>query len=116
MRFARRSEEHVTRLHVIAEGADHQRRSVGARHREQGESSHHQGGSAFAASDLKRARQRLEQTMRDMIDYAHHLQTLRARKKLPGTLRTDLLAAGTPLTDAAKSLERTVQCPADAPR
>ena len=49
-------------------------------------------------------------------EYAHHLQTLRARKKLPGALRTDLLAAGTPITDDAKSLKRTVQCPADAPQ
>ena len=74
------------------------------------------GGSACAASDLKRTRQRLKETIRDMIEYAHHLQTLRARKKLPGALRTDLLAAGTPITDAAKTLQRTVQCPADAPR
>jgi Tfp pilus assembly major pilin PilA len=74
------------------------------------------GGSACAASNLKVARQRLKQAIRDMIEYAHHLQTLRARKKLPGALRTDLLAAGNPITDAAKSLKRTVECPADAPR
>jgi len=74
------------------------------------------GGSACAASDRKRARQRLKQTIRDMLQYTHHLQTLRARKKLPGPVRTDLLAAGTPITHAAQSLRRTVQCPADAPR
>jgi hypothetical protein len=74
------------------------------------------GDSACATSDLKHARQRLKQTTRDMIEYGHHLQTLRARKKLPGALRTDLLAAGTPITDDAKSLKRTVQCPADASR
>jgi hypothetical protein len=74
------------------------------------------GGSACAASNLKVARQRLKQAIRDMIEYAHHLQTIRARKKLPGALRTDLLAAGNPITDAAKSLKRTVQCPADAPQ
>jgi len=47
---------------------------------------------------------------------AHHLQTLRARKKLPGALRTNLLAAGNPITDDAESLKRTVQCPAGAPQ
>ena len=72
------------------------------------------GASACAASDLKLARQRLKQAIRDMIDYAHHLQTHRARKKLPEALRTDLLAAGNPITDDAKSLRDTVECPADA--
>ncbi len=50
-----------------------------------------------------------------MIQFAHHLKTLRARKKLPGTLRADLLAEGNPITDDVKSLKRTVRCPADAP-
>jgi hypothetical protein len=72
--------------------------------------------TACAGSDLKQARQRLKQTIRDMIEYGHHLQTLRARKKLPDVLRTDLLTAGNPITDDAKSLKRTVQCPADAPQ
>ena len=74
------------------------------------------GASACAASDLKHARQGLKEAIRDMIEYAHHLQTLRARKKLPGALRTDLLAAGNPITDDAKSLKLTVQCPAYAPQ
>lgn len=74
------------------------------------------GASACAASDLKHVRQRLKQVIRGMTQYAHHLQTLRARKKLPGNLRTDLLAAGSHITDDAKSLKRAVQCPADAPR
>jgi hypothetical protein len=74
------------------------------------------GASACAASDLKHARQQLKKAIRDMIEYGHHLQTLRARKKLPGALRTELLAAGNPITDDVKSLKRTVQCPADAPR
>src|SRR5262245_9255043 len=74
------------------------------------------GGSACAASDPKHARKRLKQVIRDMLQYTHHLQTNRARKKLPGAVRTDLLAAGTPITDDVKSLQRTVQCPADAPR
>ena len=51
-----------------------------------------------------------------LIQYGHHLQTLRAHKTLPGALRTDLLAAGNPITDDVKSLKRSVQCPADAPR
>jgi hypothetical protein len=74
------------------------------------------GASACAASDLRLARQRLKQAIRDMIEYAHHLQTLWARKKLPGALRTELLAAGNPIMDDAESLKRTVQCPADAPQ
>jgi hypothetical protein len=74
------------------------------------------GASACAASNLKLARQQLKQAIRGLIQYAHHLQTLRARKKLRGGVRTDLLAAGNPITDDAKSLKRTVQCPADAPR
>ena len=74
------------------------------------------GGAACAASDRKRARKRLKQAVRDMIEYTHHLQTHSAHKKLPGALRTDLLAAGTPITDDVKTLQRTVQCPADAPR
>ncbi|HYV58472.1 MAG TPA: hypothetical protein VFA62_00220 [Acidimicrobiia bacterium] len=74
------------------------------------------GGSACAASDLKHAHQGLKQAIRNMIEYAHHLQTPRARKKLPDVPRTDLLAAGNPIADDAKSLKRTVQCPADAPQ
>ena len=74
------------------------------------------GDSACTTSDLKRTRQRLKQTIRDLIEYAHHLQTLRARKKLPGALRADLLAEGAPITSDAKSLKRTVQCPADSGR
>src|SRR5262249_60364389 len=72
------------------------------------------GASACAASNLKVARQRLKQAIGDMMQYAHHLQTLRARKRLPGALRTDLLAVGNPITDDAKSLKRMVQCRADA--
>lgn len=71
---------------------------------------------ACAASDLKRTSQRLKQSIRDMIEYAHNLQTLRARKKLPRTLRADLLAEGNPITSDTKSLKRTVRCPADAGR
>src|SRR5262249_1525264 len=74
------------------------------------------GASACAASNLKGARQRLKQADGAMWQDAHHLQTLRARKRLPGALRTDLLAAGNPIKDDVKSLKRTVQCPADAPR
>src|SRR5262249_21272 len=73
------------------------------------------GASACAASDLKHASHGLRQAIRDMIEYAHHLQTLRARKKLPDALRTDLLAPRNPIPDDAKSLKRNVQCPADAP-
>jgi cysteine-rich repeat protein len=71
------------------------------------------GDSACTASDLKRTRQRLKQTIRDLIEYAHHLKTLRARKKLPGTLRADLLAEGNPIMSDVKSLKRAVRCPAD---
>lgn len=74
------------------------------------------GAGACAASDPKRARARLEQAILGMIQYAHNLQTLRARKKLPGTLRADLLAEGNPITSDTKSLKRTVRCPADAGR
>ena len=74
------------------------------------------GDGACTASDLKRTHQRLKQAIHDLIQYAHHLQTLRARKKLPAALRTDLLAEGNPITGDTKRLERTVQCPADGSR
>ena len=74
------------------------------------------GDSACTTSDLKRAHQRLKEVIRDMIQYAHHLQTLRARKKLPGALRADLLAVGNPIGSDAKTLKRTVQCPTDGGR
>jgi len=74
------------------------------------------GGSACAASDSKRARKGLKQAFRGMLEYMHHLRTLRAGKKLPEAVRTDLLAAGTPITHDVKILQRTVQCPADAPQ
>ena len=73
------------------------------------------GASACAASNLKLAHQQLKRAIRDMIEYAHHLQTLRARKQLPGALRTNLLTGGNPITNDTKTLKRTVQCPADAP-
>ena len=74
------------------------------------------GAGACAASNLKLAHQQLKRAIRDMIQYGHHLETLAARKKLPGALRTNLLAAGNPITDDAESLKRTVQCPAGAPQ
>src|SRR5262245_14986305 len=47
---------------------------------------------ACTTSDLKHTRRRLKQAIRSMIQYGHHLQNLRARKKLPAALRTELVA------------------------
>jgi hypothetical protein len=74
------------------------------------------GASACAASDLKRTHQQLKLAIRDMIQYAHHLKTHAAHKKLPGSVRDPLLAERDPLTTDVKGLKSTVQCPADAPR
>lgn len=73
-------------------------------------------GTACAASNLKPARQGLKQAIRDMIQYGHHLKTLRARKKLPAGVREDLLAAGDPIAADVKTLKGAVRCPDDAPR
>jgi hypothetical protein len=72
------------------------------------------GDSTCTASDLKHTRRRLKQAIRSLIQYTHHLRALRARKKLPGALRSELLADGNSIAGDAKSLGRTVQCPADA--
>jgi len=69
--------------------------------------------SACASSDPKRGGRRLKGTIRAMIQYARHLKSLRARKKLPAALRNGLLAAGNPIESDLRVLKRALQCPAD---
>lgn len=73
-----------------------------------------EAGQGFcASSDLKRTRQRLKQALHATTRYAHHLNTLAARKKIP-TLRQDFLAAGAAIQKDLKTLKGAVHCPADA--
>jgi hypothetical protein len=67
-----------------------------------------------ASAQLKSARRRLKTAVRDMIQYAHHLRTLAARKRLPAALRNALLAAGDPIGRDLGILKRRLQCPSQA--
>ena len=74
-----------------------------------------EAGARFcAASDPKHTRQRLKHAIRALIDYVHRLNGHAARKKLPG-LRPEFVAAAKPIKADLKSLNRAVNCPADAP-
>src|SRR5262249_33225081 len=67
-----------------------------------------------ASAQLKSARRRLKIAVRDMIQYAHHLKNLAARKKLPAALRNALLAAGDPIERDLGTLKSRLQCPSEA--
>lgn len=67
-----------------------------------------------ASAQLKSARRRLKTAVRDMIQYAHHLKNLAARKKLPAALRNALLAAGDPIERDLGILKSRLHCPSEA--
>ena len=68
------------------------------------------------SAQLKSARRRLKTASRDMVQYAHHLKNLVARKKLPAALRNALLAAGDPIERDLGILKSRLQCPSEAGR
>ncbi len=67
-----------------------------------------------ASVQLKSARRRLKTAVRDLIQYAHHLKNLAARKKLPAALRNALLTAGDPIERDLGLLKSRLQCPVEA--
>jgi parallel beta-helix repeat protein/predicted outer membrane repeat protein len=66
-----------------------------------------------ASSDAKHAKKRLKQVKRALIQYAHRLNGLSARKKLDPTVRSEVLAPVQPLEADVGSLRSTMSCPAD---
>jgi hypothetical protein len=64
-------------------------------------------------SDPKHAKQRLKQVKRTVIQYAHRLSGLPARKKIDATLRATVLAPAKPLEADIGTLRSRVSCPAD---
>jgi hypothetical protein len=66
------------------------------------------------SAQLKSARRRLKTAIRDMVQYAHHLKTHPARKKLPAALRNALLDAADPIGRDLGILKSQLQCPSEA--
>ncbi len=67
--------------------------------------------AANAKNDAKKAKKRLQQGGKAALQYVHRLAGLAARKKLDGTLRTDLLHAGQAIAPDLQSLRAHLQCP-----
>ena len=63
---------------------------------------------------LKKARSRLKQTVRAMIQFSHRLRTRAAKNKVPAEVREPLAATGDGIRDDAKALRGALICPDDA--
>jgi hypothetical protein len=67
-----------------------------------------------AASNAKKAKVRSKQVERAVIQYAHRLAGLPARKKLDDVLRRAFLDAGNAIKPDVGTLRKNLHCPADA--
>jgi hypothetical protein len=68
------------------------------------------------ASNLKKARKRLQQAAKTMSQYAHRLSALNARKAIKDpNVREDFLSAGKSIQQDLGTLRGSVRCPDDAP-
>jgi len=63
---------------------------------------------------LKKARSRLKQTVRAMIQFSHRLRTRAAKNKVPEEVREPLAASGDGIRDDASALRGVLVCPDDA--
>jgi hypothetical protein len=63
------------------------------------------------ANSAKKTKKNLQEAGKAVSQYVHRLAGLRARKKLDGTLRTDLMQAGQAIAPDLNSLRAHVQCP-----
>jgi hypothetical protein len=66
---------------------------------------------ANGKNDAKKAKKRLQEGGKAVSQYVHRLAGLPARKKLDGTLRTDLLQGGQAIAPDLQSLRAQLQCP-----
>jgi len=69
--------------------------------------------AACGQPSLKKARKRLQQTDTALVQFAHRLNGLSARKKL-GTLRQPFLDEAASIQSDVKTLRGALVCPADA--
>jgi CSLREA domain-containing protein len=70
--------------------------------------------SFCASKDTKHARQRLKQTIRQLIQYSHRLRGLKARKTAPEAIREPLATQADTIKGDATTLRRALACPTDA--
>ena len=73
-----------------------------------------EGRDLCAASNAKKATARLKQVERAVIQYAHRLSGLPARKKLDETLRQAFLAPAERLRADTRTLRKDLHCPGEA--
>lgn len=67
-----------------------------------------------ADGDAKRARARLKQVVRQLIQYSHRLRSRSARKRAPEAVRAPLAAAADAINADVRVLRTALACPADA--
>jgi hypothetical protein len=72
------------------------------------------GQDLCASSDAKKARNRLKQVRRQLIQYSHRLRGLKARKTAPESVREPLASEGDAISADAKTFRAALACPADA--
>jgi 6-phosphogluconolactonase (cycloisomerase 2 family) len=71
--------------------------------------------SFCAGRDTKRSRARLKQTTRQLVQYAHRLGGLKARKTAPADVREPLIAEANEIRGDATTLRRSLDCSAGGP-
>ena len=71
-------------------------------------------GSACRQPIFTKAKKRLQQAATALTQYTHRLRSLRAKKRLDGTLRQTFIDEAAPILRDAKTLRGLVRCPDDA--
>ena len=67
-----------------------------------------------AGDEVKKARQRLKQVGRALIQYSHKLRSNSARKRVPADVREPLAGEADAIGGDTKALRAKVDCPAAA--
>jgi hypothetical protein len=73
-----------------------------------------QAETQCAAGQTKQPRSRLKQVVRQLVQYAHRLRSLSARRKAPEEAREPLAQGADAVRLDAKELKRTLRCPEHA--
>jgi len=69
---------------------------------------------ACASGDAKKAKARLKQTVRGLIQYSHRLRSRSSRRRVDRGILEGLATSGDAIQRDARSLRTSVRCPDDA--
>jgi hypothetical protein len=75
----------------------------------------HEAADSCGSGDAKRAGKKIKNTAHGLVQYGHRLSGRRAHRRLPATLRKELVARGNAIRADVTTLRRALRCPEDAP-